>query len=258
MKNHQISIINHQYSLTIGWLYPQLMSTYGDRGNIIVLTKRCQWRGISEQVINLDIGFSVKLLNNADILFMGGAQDLQQRIVSYDFSKDKIKLLKEKIENGIPGLYVCGAYQFLGKYYRDANGKKIKGLGIFDLYTEHSGEGKERLIGDVVIKTQDGNVIVGFENHGGRTYLKKNLKPFGQVVKGFGNNGMDKTEGVIYKNSIGTYFHGPILPKNPEIADWIIKKALETKYKKKIMLERLDDSLSQKAKTSVLQKISYY
>ncbi|MEK7186582.1 MAG: cobalamin biosynthesis protein CobQ [Patescibacteria group bacterium] len=244
-----------EYKLTIGWLYSDLMSTYGDRGNIIVLQKRCEWRGTKAEVLNLNEGFDEKLLNNIDILFMGGAQDTQQQIVSKDFTQQKISILKKKIENGTPGLYICGAYQFLGKYYKDADGTKIKGLGIFDLYTEHPGEGKDRLIGNVVIKDTNNNIIVGFENHGGRTCLGDKLKPFAQVVKGFGNNGEDKKEGTIYKNSIGTYLHGPILPKNPEIADWLIEIALERKYKKKIKLEKLDDSLSQKAKKIMLRRI---
>ena len=265
MKNRQSSIpiksgsiVDHQSSLTIGWLYPDLMITYGDRGNIIVLQKRCEWRGIKVDILNLNEGFDEKLLDDINILFMGGAQDTQQEIVSKDFTSNKIAALKRKFEYGTPGLYVCGAYQFLGKYYKEANGTKINGIGILDLFTESPRERKERLIGNIAIKTFDGNVVVGFENHGGRTYLGKDMKPFAEVVKGFGNNGKDKTEGAIYKNSIGTYLHGPILPKNPEIADWLIEKALERKYKKEIKLKKLDDSLSQKAKMSILQKISSY
>src|SRR3990167_2741219 len=143
------------YKLTIGWLYPQLMSTYGDRGNIIVLSKRCKWRKINTQVLELNVGFDVKLLKDVDILFMGGAQDTQQKIVSKDFTSRKIKTLKRKIEDGTPGLYICGAYQFLGKYYKEANSTKIKGLGILDLYTENPGEKHPRLIGNIVVKTQD-------------------------------------------------------------------------------------------------------
>lgn len=262
------------YKLNVGWLYPDLMSTYGDRGNIIVLQKRCEWRGIGAEVLNLNEGFDIKLLDSIDILFMGGAQDTQQKIVSKDFTPAKISALKKKVEDGTPGLYICGAYQFLGKYYKNADGNKINGLGIFDLYTVHPGDGEERLIGNVVVKPiynlkfriKNSDYIVGFENHGGRTYLGKDLKPFAQVVKGFGNNGDqprldggqagDRNEGAIYENSIGTYLHGPILPKNPEIADWLISKALEKKHKKKIKLEKLDDSLSQKAKEAVLQEIS--
>ncbi|MCL4418544.1 cobalamin biosynthesis protein CobQ [Patescibacteria group bacterium] len=243
--------------LTIGWLYPELMSTYGDRGNIIVFEERCKQRDIKLNVLELDIGFSTNELEICDMLFMGGAQDVQQKIVSNDFTSAKIKVLKYRVENGTPGLYICGAYQFLGKYYKEANGTKIKGLGILDLYTEHSGEGEQRLIGNIVVKTTDGNIVVGFENHGGRTYLGKNLKPFGQVIKGYGNNGSDKIEGAVYKNSIGTYLHGPILPKNPQIGDFLIEKALERKYKKKIKLEKLDDSLSQKAREGVLREIAF-
>src|SRR3989344_5428589 len=264
-----------KYKLTIGWLYPELMSTYGDRGNIICLQKRCEWRGIGVEVERLDLGFKIDDLRSCDLLFMGGAQDTQQKIVSQDFSKEKIKALKDMVEAGIPGLYICGAYQFLGKYYKEANGNVIPGLGILDLRTEHPGEESERLIGNIVVevdlvgltpttyeveerKIEEKHIIVGFENHGGKTYLGENLKPFGQVMKGFGNNGKDKTEGAVYKNSIGTYLHGPILPKNPEIADWLIEKALERKYKKKIKLKKLDDFLSQKAKKVVLQKMSSY
>jgi CobQ-like glutamine amidotransferase family enzyme len=246
----------NNYSLTIGWLYPDLMSTYGDRGNIIVLKKRCEWRSIKAEILNLNEGFDIKLLNEADILFMGGAQDTQQSIVSRDFTSQRIKALKNKIEDETPGLYVCGAYQFLGQYYKKADGTKIKGLGIFDLYTEHPGEGNSRLIGNIAIETEDWDTVVGFENHGGRTFIGKSMKPLGIVKKGFGNNGKDGTEGAIYKNSIGTYLHGPILPKNPEIADWLIETGIERKYKKKIKLEGLEDSLSQKAKEAILKRLS--
>ena len=251
------------YKLAIGWLYPELMSTYGDRGNIIVLAKRCEWRGIKVQVTSLNEGFSVSLLKKCDLLFMGGAQDSQQKIVSEDISKEKKIILKKMVENGIPGLYICGAYQFLGKYYKEPNGKIIKGFGILNLHTECSQDKGKRLIGNIAFKSsvnfnKQVAIIIGFENHGGRTFLGKGVKPFGHVLKGFGNNGIDKTEGAIYENSIGTYLHGPILPKNPEIADWLIQKALEKKYNKKIKLEKLNDSLSKKAKKSVLQKMSSY
>lgn len=237
------------YTLKIGWLYPDLMSTYGDRGNIIALTKRCEWRGIKVEIKKLDVGFDHKLLATCHLLFMGGAQDRQQEIVSKDL-RLKVKDLKEMIEDGIPGLYICGAYQFLGKYYKEADGSIIPGLDILDLYTENPGENQPRLIGNIVVeplilntKYIIHNTLVGFENHGGRTYLGKGVKPLGKVIKGFGNNGEDKTEGAIYKNSFGTYLHGPILPKNPHLADYLIQKALEKKYKKEIQLEELDDSL---------------
>lgn len=257
-----------RYTLTIGWLYPELMSTYGDRGNIIVLQKRCEWREIKVEIKQLDLGFQVEDLQKCDLLFMGGAQDQQQKIVAEDLLK-KRKVLKKMIEDGIPGLYICGAYQFLGKYYKQADGTTIPGLNILDLYTENPGANRPRLIGNIVVNLTDlrgrkhdtsevdAQTIVGFENHGGRTYLGKSVKPLGKVIKGFGNNGIDKTEGAIYKNTFGTYLHGSILPKNPELADHLIKLALEKKYglSPTVKLSSLDDYLEQKAKENVLHKL---
>ncbi|MDP3987743.1 MAG: hypothetical protein Q8P80_01220 [Candidatus Levybacteria bacterium] len=281
-----------RYSLTIGWLYPDLMNTYGDRGNIITLQKRCEWRGIDIQVLNLNPGFNYKQLATCDMLFMGGAQDRQQKIVSDDFTPpaggDKIKALKKAVEEEVPGLYICGAYQFLGKYYKEADGTVIPGLGILDLYTENPG--KERLIGNIIITpchpfgsepqgrrpelarpergrrvlgSRDSDIrqndkvetLVGFENHGGRTYLGKNLEPLGKVISGSGNNGEDGTEGCVYKNSFGTYLHGPILPKNPHLADLLIKLALEKKYKSPINLSPLNDSLEHQAYNLIAKRL---
>lgn len=253
-SNHKPLAIRHQ--LTIGWLYPELMSTYGDRGNIIVLTKRCLWRGIDVEIKHLDVGFSTTELKKCDLLFMGGAQDQQQKIVSDDLAQAKVKTLKQMIDSGIPGLYICGAYQFLGKYYKEADGTTIPGLSIFDLYTENPGASHPRLIGNMIFDTDIAGKIVGFENHGGRTYLGEKIKPFGKIIKGFGNNGEDGTEGAVYKNSFGTYSHGPILPKNPSLADYLIQTALEKKYKKKIKLADLDDALETKAHDAIITKIS--
>jgi CobQ-like glutamine amidotransferase family enzyme len=241
-------------SLTIGWLYPELMSTYGDRGNIITLTKRCEWRGINVQIEHLDIGFKIQDLRKCDLLFMGGAQDRQQTIVSSDFTKEKVRTLKEMVEDGISGLYICGAYQFLGKYYKEADGTIIDGLGILDLYTENPGENVERLIGNIVVESA-GKTLVGFENHGGRTYLGSSLQPLGSVTVGYGNNGKDGTEGAVHKNSVGSYMHGPILPKNPHLADSLIKKALEKKYKEEVELKELDDNLELKAHDFIIKRL---
>jgi lipid II isoglutaminyl synthase (glutamine-hydrolysing) len=243
-------------SLTIGWLYPELMGTYGDRGNIITLRRRCSWRNIEIKANVLDIGFDPKEMLECDLLFMGGAQDMQQKIVAEDL-KNKVETFSQVIRSEIPGLYICGAYQFLGKYYKEADGTIIPGLGIIDAYTENPNT--KRLIGNIAmmpeIDSLSSSVFVGFENHGGRTYLGKDVRPFGNVLVGFGNNGEDKTEGAIYKNSICTYLHGPILPKNPELADYLIKTALEKKYQQKISLEKLDDNMEKNARIVIAERL---
>jgi hypothetical protein len=231
------------------------MNIYGDRGNIIALQKRCEWREIQTEVIKLDVGFTENELEKCDILLMGGAQDKQQEAVSKDLFK-KAKALQAMIEKNIPGLYICGAYQFLGKYYKEANGNIINCLGIFDLYTENPGENAKRLIGNAVFENKKFGKVIGFENHGGRTHLGKNIALFGKVVKGFGNNGLDQTEGAIYKNSFGTYLHGPILPKNPILTDYLISKALEIKYNQQIILKKLNDNLEQRARLAIAKRLS--
>lgn len=247
--------------LTIGWLYPDLMSIYGDRGNIIVLQKRCEWQGINVEVKEIGLESSEKDLLSCDLLMMGGAQDSQQTIVARDLEKKKTTLSK-MIEFGIPGLYICGGFQFLGKYYKEADGTIIEQLGILNVYTENPGG--QRLIGNIAIEVTGLPLrvtFVGFENHGGRTILGPEVKPLGKVLKGFGSNAEDGTEGAVYKNSVGTYFHGPILPKNPELADWLIAKALQHKYPsansgqvQKIM-KHLDDSLANKAREILLHRL---
>ena len=270
---------NNEYKLTIGWLYPQLMSTYGDKGNIIVLQKRCEWRGIAVDILSIDETTTDEKLQKIDILFGGGAQDREQGIVIHHLRKKK-KIIAHKIDDMMPALFVCGAPQLLGNYYEPAQGKKIEGLGIFDMYSQHPGVGEQRLIGNIVAEILWENFspspsglardeatylpagrpqkyIVGFENHGGRTYLGGNAKPFAKVLKGNGNNGEDGTEGVVYKNAIGSYLHGPLLPKNPEIADWLIHTALEIKYNKEVTLETLDTSLEEKAKTAIANRLNF-
>lgn len=244
--------------LTLGWLYPELMSTYGDYGNLLVLKKRCLWRQIDFEIRRLE--FSDWQLP-VDLLFMGGAQDIQQAIVSRDFAKNhhqKTQQLREAINAGTPGLFICGAYQFLGAYYKAADGQKIPGLGIMDHYTEHPGFAAKRLIGNVAVRTDltgDDLTLVGFENHGGRTILGENTVSFARILKGFGNNGRDGNEGAVFKNAVGTYLHGPFLSKNPEIADWFIKNALERKYQHKVKLGTLDDRLEKQARTVFLKKL---
>lgn len=231
--------------LTIGHLYPDLMNLYGDRGNIICLVRRCQWRGIDVEVKKI----------SPDILFMGGGQDRQQKIVAEDFKKGRGEDIKEFIENGGVGLFICGGYQLMGKFYRPAEGPDLKGLGIFDVETYHFGKEKPRCIGDVVVEWE-GKTLVGFENHGGRTYLGGNVKPLGKVIYGHGNNSEDRTEGAIYKNAFGTYLHGALLPKNPHFADYLIEIALKNKYGPDVELPPLDDTLEWQAHHAMLHKLS--
>lgn len=256
--------MNKSLSLTVGWLYPDLMSTYGDRGNIICLRKRCEWRDIQFEVVPINPKTTVEDLQRVDLIFGGGAQDRQQEIVMRDL-KHKKNWIMEKIEAETPALFVCGSPQLMGKYYEPAEGQRIDGVGVFNIVSKHPGKGAQRCIGNIVAEVQwhnlgvkeskDSQLIVGFENHGGRTYLGENVKPFAKVVKGYGNNGEDQTEGVVYKNAVGCYFHGPLLPKNSHIADWIIQKALEVRYKDTILLTEIDDELELKAHDTVIAKL---
>ncbi len=251
-------------TFTIGWLYPDLMSTYGDRGNVRCLMKRCEWRSISVAIVPITTDTNTKTLEQCDIILGGGAQDRQQAIAIDDLRIHKKDTLKRMFRNDIPGLFVCGSPQLLGEYYMTGDGKKLEGLGIFDFVTRHFGHDKPRCIGntvgEVLHSSMWGNegqkLIVGFENHGGRTYLGKDCTPFAKVLKGFGNNGEDGYEGALYKNVIACYYHGPFLPKNPHIADWLIKTALYVKYKKHITLAELDDTLEFQAHDAVLQKMN--
>lgn len=245
-----------KYEVNIAWLYPDLMSTYGDRGNVIVLEKRCLWRNIGATIVPITLETSTKRLNECDCIFMGGAQDRQQKLAAEDFLGNKGPVVKEMIDRNIPALFVCAAYQFAGHYYRPYQGEDIPGAGIFDLVTIHPGDQAKRLIGNVVAQIVnlpgfEKQTIVGFENHGGRTRLGRSMKPLARVIRGFGNNGTDGYEGAVYKNAIGSYFHGPLLPKNPVIADWLIAKALEHKYGKKIELTLLDDVFASKARQAI-------
>jgi len=247
--------------LTIGYLYGDLMNIYGDTGNIIALKKRAEWRAIKVEVKNISIGNRIptsKVGTQIDLFFFGGGQDQQQNLVAADLVKSgKGKIIKQEVERGVPLLSVCGGYQLLGDYYQPHRGPKLPGIGLFPAYTVAS---FDRMIGNIVIQSQFGK-LVGFENHSGKTYLKKGLPagrqgalPFGMVIKGYGNNGSDKTEGCIYKNAIGCYMHGSLLPKNPQLADWLLKRALEVKYGKPMELDSIDDSLESQAHIAAIQK----
>lgn len=234
--------------IRIAHLYPDMLNLYGDRGNIIALTRRLTARGIEVQTDAVTMGKSFNA-DDYDILFIGGGQDFEQDVLLDDLKKGKDAEIKRAIHNGKVMLAICGGYQMLGKYYKTYDGKMLEYIGAIDFYTE----GKpERMIGNYAYTTKEGIEIVGFENHSGRTYLGNGVEPLGKMIKGFGNNGEDGTEGVRFKNTFGTYSHGPVLPKNPEFADLLISKALENKYGKS-ELEPLDNTLADKAKAQVMK-----
>jgi len=244
------------YELKIGWLYPELMSTYGDRGNILILKRRCEWRGIECKIVPIDFSSKNEELATMNLFFGGGAQDRQQSLLISDLRKRIGPVMKKMIDNGTPGLFVCGAPQLLGHSFIPGNGVAMEGLHVLDIETRYKGINGPRCIGNMVVETDllKRKTIVGFENHGGRTYLGSEVKPFGKVIIGNGNNGEDGTEGVVYKNCIATYSHGPFLSKNPHIADWIIAKTLEVKYQKKIKLKHLDDTFEWQAHEFILRR----
>lgn len=253
-----------QLNLNICYLYPDLMNTYGDGGNITTLVKRCLWRGIKTKVTSISIEESLNPEKH-DIYFFGGGQDRQQMIVGSDLQK-KAWNLKTAIENGAVLLSVCGGYQLLQKYFKTKDGKVIRGIGLFDAYTAAS---NDRMIQNLLIEINSDlyskikNVypaanyrlqaanLIGFENHSGKTYLGRETKPLGRVIRGAGNNGEDKTEGAVYKNAFGCYLHGSLLPKNPHFADYLITKALLRRYGI-VKLKPLADSLEWQAHKSVI------
>ncbi len=215
------------FTLTLGHLYPAQLNLYGDRGNIITLQRRCQMRGIALRVVGLGIGDALAP-DEYDLLFIGGGQDKEQAPVAQDIFEMKGIGLWAAVEDDMPVLAVCGGYQLLAHYYRPAVGPDMRGLGIFDAWTIHKGANVARCIGDIAINW-NGSTLVGFENHGGRTYLGT-AKPLGKVIKGHGNNAEDHTEGAIYRNAYGTYLHGSLLPKNPHFADHLLALALRRSY----------------------------
>lgn len=226
--------------IRIGHLYPDLLNLYGDRGNIACMMQRCKWRGIGAQTIEFELNDAIDF-EKLDIVLLGGGSDREQRIVCQKLKEIQPDFKAYVEDNGVV-IAVCGGFQLLGNYYKTDEGV-IEGLKLVDLYTEQE-EG--RLIDNIVLQSDLFEMpVVGFENHGGRTYINDN-KPFGKVLYGSGNNGKSGEEGVIYKNVIGTYLHGPLLPKNPHVCDWLIEKALERKYGIG-ELEPLDDSQEQEA-----------
>ncbi len=232
--------------LEIVHLYHDLLNTYGDDGNIKLIKRRAEKRGISVNVKNISVGDSLK---SADILFLGGGQEYEQTIVSEDIIKNKADFIKGYTEDGGVGLFICGGYQLMGEYYADSSGKKVKGALVLPIHTEGT---DGRFTGNIIVKNSL-ETLVGFENHSGKTYLDGG-EALGEVVFGNGNNGKDKTEGIRYKNAVGTYMHGPLLSKNPALCDDLIRRAMIKKYGS-CVLEPLSDTYELLAKQDMIKKL---
>ena len=245
--------------LNICHLYPDYMNIYGDNGNIICLTQRCEWRGIQAKLDQVTIGQKINP-DKHDIYFFGGGQDQQQIAVSSDLKETNGILLKKAAHENAVIFSVCGGYQLLGHYYQPEKGKALFGVGLLDVITV---AGNKRMIGNIVIKVDKGILsttncelstkMVGFENHSGKTFLGKGVKPLGKVLTGYGNNSNDKTEGAFAGTVFGCYLHGSVLPKNPHFADLLISKALQRRYGQ-IKLKTLDDTIEWQAHNSAIAR----
>jgi lipid II isoglutaminyl synthase (glutamine-hydrolysing) len=235
-------------------LYPDLMNVYGDRGNVLALLRRAEWRDIAIEVHELSVGEELDA-SEADLVFFGGGQDREQSVVSPDFIAQKGDAVREAVEGGAALLSVCGGYQLLGASYTTVDGQELPGAGLFDI---RSVPGPRRHIGNVLIETSlagGTRTLVGFENHSGRTYIEPGVQPLGRVIVGAGNNGEDGTEGAVYRGAIGCYLHGSLLPKNPWLADWLLAQALAHRVGTPVTLDPLDDRLETEAHDAVVARI---
>ena len=230
-------------------LYPDLLNLYGDKGNIECMRKRLEWRGIDAEVVQYTCESTGFDLSDTDTVFLGGGSDREQKIVCERLLEHR-EALSEYVENGGSLAAVCGGYQLLGKYYKLEN-ETIEGLGILDIYTV---QGKKRLIGNIILEADFINQkIVGFENHGGRTYIGSH-KPLGKVIYGNGNSDGCGHEGVVYKNVVATYLHGPLFPKNPQLCDYVLTNALKKKYPGFTELSPLGDELENTANNYIVKR----
>ena len=231
-------------------LYPDLLNLYGDRGNILALQRRAEWRGIPFSVtpISLEDKYDPEAYN---ITFLGGGQDAEQNLLRSDLVVNKGPYIKKAIEAGKVFLCICGGYQMLGKYYEEQDGNRIECLGALNIWTTGR---KDRFIGDTTYECSflpTGNqILYGFENHSGRTYLGDGVRPLAFVLDGAGNNGEDKKEGAVYKNVYCTYSHGSFLPKNPAMTDYLLEKAIQTDLGEEYKIPFLRDEVEQIARTT--------
>jgi lipid II isoglutaminyl synthase (glutamine-hydrolysing) len=228
----------------VAHLYPEYLNIYADRGNIAVLERRAVWRGVGIEIAPVGVGDPVPA--DADLFYVGGGQDREQALIASDLS-DKGPALTAAVTRGAALLAVCGGYQLLGRSYIDRSGARLEGVGLFPHETV---AGDRRMIGDILLECDLGSgrrSLAGFENHAGRTFLDDGAEPLGRVVSGFGNNGEDGFEGCRLGRAIGTYLHGPLLPRNPWLADWLLAQAVGGKTDDPPELANLDDSLEERA-----------
>lgn len=238
--------------LKILWMYNDLMDLYGDKGNIQVLKTRAEKRNITVNVKTCTLEEEVDI-NDYDLFFLGGGADYEQNLIFEDLLKRK-ESIQNALSNKTAFLLICGGYQLFGQYYLDQDGNKIAGLNLFDYYTE-STDRDHRCIGNIAVESNiDGEIfkIVGFENHGGQT--KNVSSPLGKVLTGHGNTYDGGFEGFINDQVIATYMHGPLLPKNPKVADILLKRALSKRYDH-LELAELDDTLENKAREVMIERL---
>lgn len=233
--------------LTILQLYPHDMNIYGDWGNTLTLKRRAQWHGYDVTLLDYNPGNTFP--ENIDLIVGGGGQDSGQDKIKDDLQKIAPKL-QQLANDNMPMLMICGLYQLFGKFFKTKEGEVIPGIGIFDIETHG---GPERLIGNIVTRSDLFGDIVGYENHSGLTYLSGEIMPLAKVIRGGGNNGQDESEGARYKNVIGSYLHGSLLPKNPRLADWLIEQAAINKYGE-FEPTVIDDSFADKAREIALKR----
>jgi lipid II isoglutaminyl synthase (glutamine-hydrolysing) len=211
--------------VVVGHLYPDYLNIYADRGNIAVLERRASWREIGFDYRTIGLGERIQP-GEHDLLYVGGGQDREQALIAPDLAAKGPELV-EAVRGGVAFLAVCGGYQLLGRFYRDRSGAELPGVGVLP---HHTVAGERRMIGDVLLECElepgQRRTLAGFENHAGRTYLDEGAEPLGRVVAGFGNNGEDGLEGSRVGSAVGTYLHGPLLPRNAWLADWLLARAL--------------------------------
>jgi CobQ-like glutamine amidotransferase family enzyme len=210
--------------LTVLQLYPRDMNIYGDWGNALVLKRRLEWHGYTPNILEYNPGDSFP--TDVDIIVGGGGQDSGQDTIQQDLLSIGTRL-HDLADDDTPMLMICGLYQLFGKFFKTQDGHTIEGIGILDVETH---AGPERLIGNIITKSEQFGDIIGYENHSGQTFLGSDMQPLGKVIKGAGNNGQDDTEGARYHNVLASYLHGSLLPKNPAIADFLIEQAAIKKY----------------------------